>query len=86
MGDLTRLALELSAQSELSGHDSSTLTQLLDALDSGMRSTSAPVKELFAVSFLENLSQDDPNYRNIATRLGPALAHEMTRLHGGDPW
>lgn len=87
MGDLARLALELSGRAELATeHTKSTLTQLLGALDSGMRSTSAPVKELIAVSFLENVTEDDSNYRNLATRLGPALAHEMTRLHGGDPW
>jgi hypothetical protein len=86
MGDLARLALELSGQSKLPQEpDACTLTQLLDALESGMCSTSAAVKELIAVSFLENLSEDEPNYPSLARRLGPALAQEMTRLHGGDP-
>ena len=87
MGDLARLALELSGQSELPQEsDAPPLTQLLDALDRGMRSTSPSVKELIAVSFLENLTVDEANYPNLARRLGPALAHEMTRLHGGDAW
>ena len=87
MGDLARLALELSARSQSpQAHTGSTLTKLLDILDFGMRSTAAPVRELIAVSFLENLDETEPNYRSLAGRLGPALAEEMTRLHGGDAW
>ena len=87
MGDLARLALELSGRSQSpQEHNGSTLAKLLDVLDGGMRSTAAPVKELIAVSFLENLDETDLHYRSLTRRLGPALQSEMTRLHGGDAW
>lgn len=87
MGDITRLALELAGESCAPwAYETSTLARLLRVLDRGMLSASASVQELIAVSFLENLDESQPNYHALTGLLGSALVHEMTRLHGGDPW
>src|SRR5688572_539647 len=86
MADVTRFALELADRSREWDNDNSSLSRLLEVLDTGMQSNSGLVRELIATSFLENLADGEPGYRALADLLGPALAHEMARLHGGDRW
>ena len=87
MGDITRLALQLADWgTNHSGRGAATLERLLKLLDDHMAAGPREVRELIAVSFLENLDESDAGYSALAARLGPALAREMTHLHGGDSW
>jgi hypothetical protein len=85
MGDVTRFALKLAELSASSVADAAKLERLLAVLEHHMALGASDVRELIAVSFLENLEDTEPGYSCLASRLGTALSSEMTRLHGGDP-
>lgn len=79
MGDLTRYTLDL--QEKVLDHDDAearrVLTEILDILEDGMTEGSEEVKELIAVSFLENLEQDHKVYQSLKSILGPRLREQL---------
>lgn len=77
MGDVARFALELVHGSRSgSPNAADTLPSLLKELERGMQLQDAAVQELIAVSFLENLDDNDRRTAFLAQSFGPALARE----------
>lgn len=86
MGDVTRFVVDLH-ENALKGDAASTassdaLRRTLDTLESAMRSGNEEVQELIAVSFLENLDQDDVNYTKLRSLLGESLVEQLTKYEG----
>jgi hypothetical protein len=85
MGDVTRFIVALNADSLSEGPDSTaserTLTKALDFLEQGMHKADK-VRELVAVSFLENLDQSDENYPSLKSHLGKSLLEQLAKYEG----
>lgn len=79
MGDLTRYTLDLQEKVLEHGDTEArrVLTEMLGLLENGMTEGSEKVKELIAVSFLENLDQDHKVYQSLKGVLGPRLREEL---------
>lgn len=78
-GDLTRFVVAHHLDPVA---DPTELDPLLATLDRGMLDGDDEVKELIAVSFLENLPYPDEDGADIIDRLGPALTAELETLRG----
>lgn len=76
-GDVTRWVVDHHLDLDA---DPSELDPLLAALEKGMLDGSEEVKDLIAVSFLENLPYPDEDGADIIDRLGPALTAEIETL------
>lgn len=86
MGDVTRFVVDLHADilkgGAASTASSDALLRILSTLESAMRSDDEEVRELIAVSFLENLEQDDPNYAKLKSLLCESLLEQLTKYEG----
>lgn len=83
-GDLTRYVSSLHKDSvEGNRRADETLKRVLSALEAGMASGIKEVEELIAVSFLENLDWDDPNFQHLKGIFGPNLKKELKNIGGG---
>lgn len=86
MADIRRLAVRLHADALGGSADAhQQLTQLLALLEEGMQSPEEDVQELIAVSFLENLDRDDPQFSDLRNRMSPALSAELDSLDRDTP-
>jgi hypothetical protein len=82
MGDLTRFVVDLHADAyQTTGAAEASLLQILKeiltALEAAMESGDEDVKELIAVSFLENLDPDSPNYKELKSLFGEDLLKQL---------
>jgi hypothetical protein len=81
MGDVTRLAMQLHVQALRGAAEArDQLTQLLHILEEEMQSSDDEVQELIAVSFLENLERDDPQFPDLRNQLGQNLLAALDSL------
>lgn len=73
-GDLTQWVVDQHLSADA---DPTELVPLLTHLERGMADGTDEVKELIAVSFVENLPYPDEDGADIVDRLGPALTAEL---------
>lgn len=78
LGDVTRWAIAATKNR----NSLSSLTQLLDHMETGLTSGSEAVKELIAVSFLENLCGEKAALRSLKPLMGPSLKKEVENVCG----
>lgn len=82
MGSIARHVEILFRDRSISRGDLQTLTGLLQYLEHGMLSPINEIQELVAVSFLENLDRDNPEFHLLKKQFGPALLSELEKQRG----
>jgi len=81
MGDVTRVVLALHDDTlRGNGVADERLTELLDALETGMASSEKSVQDMIAVSVLEYLDTKGFALEDFRQRLGPTLRHQLERF------
>jgi hypothetical protein len=81
MGDVSRVVLALHDDAlRGNGVADERLTELLDALETGMASSEKSVQDMIAVSVLEYLDRKGFALEDFRQRLGPTLRHQLERF------
>lgn len=77
MGDVTRFAIAEAAKA-----NTEILQRLLDHLEKGLENSPKEVKELIAVSFVENLTGETVALKTLKPLIGPNLKKEVEIIYG----
>ena|SRR5258708_304553 len=81
LADFTRFILDAYAKSIKSEHHSQSYHKIfdrgVDLMEHALESTDPKLRELVAVSFLENLDQAEDFYSEIRSLLGPRLKAQL---------
>jgi len=77
LAEITRYAINAALGTP---EDLATARRIVSFLERNFEGGSARIKELVAVSFLENLPRDDQQGHEVWELLGPELAAEAARL------
>ncbi len=83
MGDVTRFIVDLHKKSLAEGdaeQEKKTLSSILEILEDALQSGDDQLQELIVVSFLENLEQDDSNYKFLKKLLGKDLSKHLAQI------
>ena len=84
-GDLTRYVVNLYKTTQDHSSDMRNwdeLDNIIIYLENGISKSDENVRELIAVSFLENLESTDSSLRNLEQRFGPNLKKELKVIRG----
>lgn len=84
-GDLTRYVVNLYKTTQDHSPDKrkwDELDKIIAYLENGISERDENVRELIAVSFLENLERTDSSLRNLEERFGPNLKKELKVIRG----